>query len=215
MKSVKVYGEALQDKKLPMSLMLVSAGPSQGHTLSTMPARTWNTSSIAVHWVSNVDGWVLVNLLSKLSASTTLVIVSSKSFGTAETLLNAETIRNWFIQQGIEGEELCKHFVVVSSNEKAGEKIGVPCARRFPIWDWVGGRFSVWSATGLPLDDCFRSDTLMNSLRGAHQMDMHSIESEPEKNLPLTLALLSIWNSIALNAGTFYASFLMSTVCAT
>mgnify|MGYP002754348448 FL=1 len=161
-----------------------------------------NTSSIAVHWVSNVDGWVLVNLLSKLSASTTLVIVSSKSFGTAETLLNAETIRNWFIQQGIEGEELCKHFVVVSSNEKAGEKIGVPCARRFPIWDWVGGRFSVWSATGLPLMIALGPTHFDEFLRGAHQMDMHSIESEPEKNLPLTLALLSIWNSIALNAGT-------------
>ncbi len=146
-----------------MSLMSVSAGPSQGHTFVYDACQDMNTSSIAVHWVSNVDGWVLVNLLSKLSASTTLVIVSSKSFGTAETLLNAETIRNWFIQQGIEGEELCKHFVVVSSNEKAGEKSG--CLAQDVSLSGIGSAdsFSVWSATGLPLMIAFRSDTLMNS----------------------------------------------------
>ncbi len=161
-----------------------------------------NTSSIKVHWVSNVDGWVLVNLLSQLTANKTLVIVSSKSFGTAETLLNAETILNWFKQQGIDGKDLLKHFVVVSSNGKAGEKIGVPEAKRFPIWDWVGGRFSVWSATGLPLMIALGPTHFDELLRGAHQMDVHSIEAAPEKNLPLNLAMLSIWNSIALNAGT-------------
>ncbi len=161
------------------------------------------SSDINVHWVSNVDGWVLANLLSKLSASNTLVIVSSKSFDTAETLMNAKTILTWFRDQGIEGKDLEKHFVVCSSNPSAGNRIGVPGAIRFSLWDWVGGRFSVWGATGLPVVIALGPTTFDELLRGAHQMDLNSLETDPAKNLPMNLALISIWNSIALDASSF------------
>ncbi|MCD8339053.1 MAG: glucose-6-phosphate isomerase [Burkholderiales bacterium] len=157
--------------------------------------------ALKVHWVSNVDGWGLHELLPSLSPETTLVIVSSKSFGTAESLLNAEVVKEWFLQQGI--NELSNHFILCSANPEAPEKIGISAAHLFKFWDWVGGRFSVWSSVGLPVLLAIGSEKFDDFLTGAHHMDLHALNAEADMNLPLTMALLSIWNSTAIGTTSF------------
>lgn len=155
-----------------------------------------------VHFISGADGTVVARLLSRLDPSSTLAIVSSKSFSTRETLLNARVVREWIGAGGITGPELAQHIVVVSAKAGAAETLGLPGDRQYCLWDWVGGRFSVWSAIGLPALLALGPARFDEFLDGARAMDRHALEAPLEANLPATLALLEIWNTAALRMPT-------------
>lgn len=145
-----------------------------------------------VHFVSNVDGDHVNEVIKKLNPETTLFIVVSKTFTTQETLSNAETIRSWFLQSASK-DDVAKHFVAVSTNIQKVTEFGINPDNVFPIWDWVGGRFSLWSAVGLSVSLAVGFDNFDKLLKGANEMDEHFKNESFDKNIPVILALLSIW----------------------
>ncbi len=145
-----------------------------------------------VHFVSNMDGDHVSEVLKKLNPETTLFVVVSKTFTTQETISNAETIRGWFLKSAKQ-DDVAQHFVAVSANIQKVTEFGIAENNTFPMWDWVGGRFSIWSAVGLTISLAVGFDNFEKLLAGAHKMDSH-FKSEPfDKNIPVILALLSIW----------------------
>ena len=149
---------------------------------------------IRLHCLSTVDGHLLSRILDMCNPFSTLVVVSSKSFKTQETLVNARAVDQWLAEAGITGSKRTHHIVVVSANPSAADVMHLPKANQFNFWDWVGGRFSVWGAVGLPLAIALGREVFLELLHGAEEMDKHSIEAPIEKNLPATLALLAYWN---------------------
>jgi glucose-6-phosphate isomerase len=145
-----------------------------------------------VHFVSNVDGDHVNEIIKKLNPETTLFVVVSKTFTTQETLSNAETIRSWFLQSATQ-EDVAKHFVAVSTNIQKVTEFGINPDNVFPMWDWVGGRFSLWSAVGLSVSLAVGFDNFDKLLKGANEMDEHFKNESFDKNIPVILALLSIW----------------------
>jgi glucose-6-phosphate isomerase len=145
-----------------------------------------------VHYISNVDGDHVMEVLNKLTPETTLFIIVSKSFTTQETITNASTARSWFLKNTTQ-KSIEKHFVAVSSNPEAVEAFGVSLDNMFPMWDWVGGRFSLWSAVGLSICCSIGYSHFEELLKGANEMDTHFKESDLEENIPVILALLSVW----------------------
>jgi len=145
-----------------------------------------------VHFVSNVDGDHVNEILKKVNPETTLFVIVSKTFTTQETLSNAETIRSWFLQSATQ-DDVAKHFVAVSTNIQKVTEFGINPDNIFPMWDWVGGRFSLWSAVGLSISLAVGFDHFDQLLEGAHEMDEHFKNESFEKNIPVVLALLSIW----------------------
>ena len=154
-----------------------------------------------LHFVSNIDGDHVHEHLKRLDPETTLFIIVSKSFATQETLGNAATIKNWFLQTAAE-EEIPKHFVAVSSNVSKALEFGIAEANIFPMWDWVGGRFSLWSAVGLSIALGVGYENFEKLLEGANAMDTHFKETKLENNLPVLMALLTIWYNNFLGAET-------------
>ena len=146
-----------------------------------------------VHFAANIDGHDLDTILNQSNPETTLIVISSKSFTTQETLANAKSAASW-LTNSLGPEALSKHFVAVTSKPKAAEAFGVTPPYIFPIWDWVGGRFSLWSAVGLPAALAASWDSFSEMLDGAHEMDCHFHNTPLEKNLPVILALVGIWN---------------------
>lgn len=155
-----------------------------------------------MHFVANVDGSDLARTLSGLDAATTLVIVCSKTFTTLETMANARTARGWFLQQGVTRAGLARHFVAVSTNRDAVAEFGIDPANMFPFWDWVGGRFSLWSAVGLSIAVAIGFERFRQLLDGARAMDLHFASAPPEANLPMILGLLDVWYRSFLGAGS-------------
>ncbi|MCP1997165.1 glucose-6-phosphate isomerase [Flavobacterium sp. HSC-61S13] len=149
-------------------------------------------NDIGVHFISNVDDDHIVSLLSKLDPETTLVIVVSKTFTTQETILNAQTVKRWLVE-GINSVNCAAHFVAVSSNIEQAEGFGIAKENIFPMWDYVGGRFSLWSAVGLSISLAVGYDHFERLLKGANQMDQHLRTAPLEENIPVIMAMLSIW----------------------
>ena len=145
-----------------------------------------------VHFVSNVDGDHVNEVIKKLNPETTLFVVVSKTFTTQETLSNAETIRSWFLQSASQ-DDVAKHFVAVSTNIQKVTEFGINPDNVFPMWDWVGGRFSLWSAVGLSISLAVGFENFDKLLKGANDMDEHFKNETFDKNIPVILALLSIW----------------------
>ena len=145
-----------------------------------------------VHFVSNVDGDHVNEILKKINPETTLFVIVSKTFTTQETLTNSETIREWFLQSANQND-VAKHFVAVSTNIQKVTEFGIDSNNIFPMWDWVGGRFSLWSAVGLSISLAVGFDNFDALLKGANQMDEHFKNESLDKNIPVVLALLSIW----------------------
>ena len=145
-----------------------------------------------VHFVSNVDGDHVNEIIKKLNPETTLFVIVSKTFTTQETLTNSETIRTWFLKSAKQ-EDVAKHFVAVSTNIKNVTAFGINADNVFPMWDWVGGRFSLWSAVGLSISLAVGFDNFDKVLKGANEMDEHFKTAAFDKNIPVVLALLSIW----------------------
>jgi len=149
-------------------------------------------NNLNIHFVSNVDGDHVNEIIKKLNPETTLFVIVSKTFTTQETLTNSETIRKWFLQSAKQ-EDVAKHFVAVSTNIKNVTEFGINPENVFPMWDWVGGRFSLWSAVGLSISLAVGFDNFDELLIGANEMDNHFKTADFDKNIPVTLALLSIW----------------------
>ena len=145
-----------------------------------------------VHFVSNVDGDHVNEIIKKLNPETTLFVIVSKTFTTQETLTNSETIRAWFLKSAKQ-EDVAKHFVAVSTNLKNVTEFGINADNVFPMWDWVGGRFSLWSAVGLSISLAVGFENFDKVLKGANEMDEHFKTATFDKNIPVVLALLSIW----------------------
>lgn len=145
-----------------------------------------------VHFVSNVDGDHVNEIIKKINPETTLFVIASKTFTTQETLTNSETIRTWFLKSAKQ-EDVAKHFVAVSTNIQKVTDFGINPDNIFPMWDWVGGRFSLWSAVGLTISLAVGFDNFDDLLKGAHEMDEHFKTADFDKNIPVVLALLSIW----------------------
>ena len=145
-----------------------------------------------VHFVSNVDGDHVQEILKIINPETTLFVVVSKTFTTQETLSNAETIRSWFLKSATQ-EDVAKHFVAVSTNIQKVTEFGISASNIFPMWDWVGGRFSLWSAVGLTISLAVGFENFNLLLQGANKMDEHFKNENFDKNIPVVLALLSIW----------------------
>ena len=144
---------------------------------------------LTLHFVSNVDGHDLTRVLRRLQPAETLFIVASKTFTTQETMANAEAARGWFIAQG--GSDIARHFVATTTNVEAAARFGVTTT--FGFWDWVGGRYSLWSAIGLPIAIAIGAEHFRAFLAGAHAMDRHFATAPLERNLPVLLGLLDIW----------------------
>ena len=145
------------------------------------------------HFVSNVDGSHLVSTLKKVDPDTTLFIVASKTFTTQETLANAHSARQWFLDSGASEADIARHFVAVSTNAAAVGEFGIDTDNMFGFWDWVGGRYSLWSAIGLPLMLAIGPERFERFLEGGHAMDRHVRSAPLKENLPVTLALLTVW----------------------
>lgn len=145
-----------------------------------------------VHFVSNIDGDHVNEIIKKINPETTLFVIVSKTFTTQETLTNSETIRTWFLKSAKQ-EDVAKHFVAVSTNIQKVTDFGINPNNIFPMWDWVGGRFSLWSAVGLSISLSVGFDNFDELLKGAHEMDEHFKTADFDKNIPIVLALISIW----------------------
>lgn len=156
-----------------------------------------------IHFVSTMDGSQLSELLHQLRPETTLFIISSKSFGTIDTLKNAATVRSWLEKAlGDEPQLLKNHFIGVSSNREAMSAWGIAQERQLYLWEWVGGRYSLWSAIGLPIALTIGVDGFKDLLEGGHRIDQHFREAPVEENLPILLAMIEIWNSNCLDIQT-------------
>jgi glucose-6-phosphate isomerase len=149
--------------------------------------------SIQPHFVSNVDGTHLAETVKKLNPETTLFIIASKTFTTQETMTNAESARAWFLEKTGNKGEVAKHFVAVSTNQSEVTKFGIAAENMFVFWDWVGGRYSLWSSIGLSIVCTIGYDNFIQVLEGAHEMDKHFRDESFERNIPVLLALIGIW----------------------
>lgn len=148
---------------------------------------------VKAHFVSNIDSTDLLEKLEVLDPETTLFIVASKTFTTQETLMNARSAREWFLQRAGDAKHIARHFVALSTNAKEVAAFGIDTANMFGFSDWVGGRYSLWSAIGLPIALAVGMDNFEELLRGGYDMDVHFRSAPPEQNMPVVLALLGVW----------------------
>ncbi|ALN48105.1 TPA: glucose-6-phosphate isomerase [Escherichia coli] len=155
-----------------------------------------------MHFVSNVDGTHIAEVLKKVNPETTLFLVASKTFTTQETMTNAHSARDWFLKAAGDEKHVAKHFAALSTNTKAVGEFGIDTANMFEFWDWVGGRYSLWSAIGLSIVLSIGFDNFVELLSGAHAMDKHFSTTPAEKNLPVLLALIGIWYNNFFGAET-------------
>lgn len=168
-------------------------GSDLGPAMVTEALKPYCLPQFRVHFVSNIDGAQLDGVLRNLDPATTLFIVASKTFTTQETLTNAHSARAWFLQNGGNETAIARHFVAVSTNLAAVRQFGITAENTFPFWDWVGGRYSLWSAIGLPIALAIGMDSFYALLAGAHDMDQHFLHTPLEANLPVLLGLIGIW----------------------
>ncbi|WP_373523383.1 glucose-6-phosphate isomerase [Aquiflexum sp.] len=183
------------------SLVNIGIGGSDlGPVMVTEALKPYQNPNLEIHFVSNVDGTHIAETLKKVNPETTLFFIASKTFTTQETMTNAHTARNWFLDYAKDHKAVAKHFVALSTNEKGVTEFGIDPNNMFAFWDWVGGRYSLWSAIGLPIACAIGFDNFEKLLGGAHSVDNHFRNTSFEKNIPVILALLGIWNTNFLGA---------------
>jgi glucose-6-phosphate isomerase len=170
----------------------IGIGGSDLGPVMAVEALQFYKNHLNVHFVSNVDGDHVNEVIKKLNPETTLFLIVSKTFTTQETLSNSETIKEWFLKSASQ-EDIAKHFVAVSTNIQKVTEFGINPDNVFPMWDWVGGRFSLWSAVGLSIALAVGFDNYNDLLKGANEMDEHFKSAEFDQNIPVILALLSVW----------------------
>lgn len=177
-------------------------GSDLGPVMVTEALRPYKKEHITPHFVSNVDGTHIAETLKKLDPETTLFMIASKTFTTQETMTNAETAREWFLKTAGDREHIKKHFVAISTNKEGVEKFGIDTNNMFRFWDWVGGRYSLWSAIGLSIACTIGFENYRELLDGAHDMDDHFRHTQFRNNIPVVLALLGVWYNNFFNAQT-------------
>jgi glucose-6-phosphate isomerase len=177
-------------------------GSDLGPVMVTEALKFYGKPGLNVHFVSNVDGTHIAETLKVVSPETTLFLVASKTFTTQETLTNAHTAKDWLLKSARDETAVAKHFVALSTNAKEVAKFGIDTANMFPFWDWVGGRYSLWSAIGLSIALFIGMDNFEELLIGAFEMDEHFRTAPLEENLPATLALIGIWYNNFFDAQT-------------
>lgn len=168
-------------------------GSDLGPVMVCEALKPYSRAGLRTHFVSNVDGTHIIETLKLLQPETTLFIVASKTFTTQETLANAHTARDWLVQAAADQQAVARHFVALSTNAGAVAAFGIDTRNMFEFWDWVGGRYSLWSAIGLSIAISLGMEHFEELLAGAHAMDEHFRGSEFEQNIPVILALLGIW----------------------
>lgn len=170
-------------------------GSYLGPKVVTEALTPYAQTNVKLHFVANIDGSDISGKLKQLNPETTLFLISSKSFGTLETLYNANAARKWFVDNGGQESLIHKHFAAVSSNVDKAVAFGIAEENIFPMWDWVGGRYSLWSAIGLPIALSIGMDNFYELLDGAYQMDTHFQHTPFEQNLPVIMGVLGVWYS--------------------
>ncbi|WP_437614429.1 glucose-6-phosphate isomerase [Erwinia sp. V71] len=176
-------------------------GSDLGPFMATEALRPFK-NHLNMHFVSNVDGTHIAEVLKNVSPETTLFLVASKTFTTQETMTNAHSARDWFLNSAGDQQHVAKHFAALSTNAKAVGEFGIDTANMFEFWDWVGGRYSLWSAIGLSIILSVGFDNFVQLLSGAHEMDKHFANTPAEQNLPVLLALIGIWYNNFFGAET-------------
>ncbi len=177
-------------------------GSDLGPLMVTEALKAYQKPHLKVHFVSNVDGTHLSETLKEVNPETTLFIIASKTFTTQETMTNAHSAKDWFLAQAKDESVVKKHFVALSTNQAGVEAFGIDPQNMFGFWDWVGGRYSLWSAIGLSIACAIGFDNFEALLEGAHAMDNHFKEAPFEENLPVLLALIGIWYGNFMDAHT-------------
>ncbi|QEA40697.1 glucose-6-phosphate isomerase [Pistricoccus aurantiacus] len=177
-------------------------GSDLGPNMACRALLKYRHPELHFHFVSNVDGTHIQKVLSRLDPATTLFIVSTKTFSTQETLLNAKTARRWFLDNAGEDADVGAHFIAASTNRQAAMAFGIREENVFEFWAWVGGRYSMWSSIGLPIALSVGFDGFMELLEGAYEMDRHFIEAPFKDNMPVLMALIGIWYINFQNAET-------------
>lgn len=176
-------------------------GSDLGPKMAYQALSAFHIPEVKVHFVSNLDGAHLATTLADLHPATTLFVIASKTFTTQETMQNAQSARDWLVRK-LGEKAVAHHFVAVSTNHEAVARFGIAPANVFEFWDWVGGRFSLWSAIGLPLALGIGVENFHRFLAGAATMDEHFFSAPVERNLPALLALIEVWNTNFLGAAT-------------
>ena len=182
---------------------VVNIGIGGSHLGPAMVVRAleeFSTDAVRCHFISNVDPAAGLGVLQSVDPARTLFIVASKSFTTLETHQNAMLARNWFLEHGHNEQDLARHFVAVSTNNNAAQSFGIARENIFPMWDWVGGRYSLWSAIGLPIALSIGMDRYQELLTGAHLADKHFRAEPLSQNIPVIMGLLTVWYSGFFNA---------------
>jgi glucose-6-phosphate isomerase len=187
-------------KKIKQIVNIGIGGSDLGPVMVTEALKPYWVEGMEVFFVSNVDGTHIAETLQKVKPEEALFLIASKTFTTQETMTNAHTARNWFLQHAKEEAHIARHFVALSTNEKEVVKFGIDKANMFEFWDWVGGRYSLWSAIGLSIALTIGYDHFDELLRGAFTVDEHFRNTSLDKNIPVTLALIGIWYTNFFNA---------------
>src|SRR5262245_19690818 len=177
-------------------------GSDLGPVMVTEALKPYAQEGLYTHFVSNIDGTHIAETIKRLNPETTLFIVASKTFTTQETLTNAHTAKEWFLTQARDEAQVAKHFVALSTNAKEVSQFGIDTNNMFEFWDWVGGRYSLWSAIGLSIAIAIGFDNFTELLTGGHEIDEHFRTAPLEENLPATLGLLGIWYNNFFGAQT-------------
>jgi glucose-6-phosphate isomerase len=180
-------------KKITDIVNIGIGGSDLGPVMVTEALKPYAQEGLCVHYVSNIDGTHLMETLKKLDPETTLFMIASKTFTTQETMTNAFSAREWFLKTARDRQHVARHFVAISTNAGAVEKFGIDKDNMFVFWDWVGGRYSLWSAIGLSIACYIGYDNFADLLQGAFEMDQHFKTAPIDRNIPVILALIGIW----------------------
>jgi len=198
---MKIFTNAVRDgswkgytgKAINTIVNIGIGGSDLGPVMVTEALKPYSKRDLKAHFVSNIDGTHIAETLKECDPETTLFIIASKTFTTQETITNAESAREWFLGSAKDPAHVAKHFVALSTNTKAVEAFGISPDNMFQFWDWVGGRYSLWSAIGLSIAIVIGFENFEDLLRGAHGVDRHFKETPLEKNLPVLMAAVGIW----------------------
>ncbi len=210
LQKMKTFAEAVHDgdhrgytgKRIKYIVNIGIGGSDLGPLMVTEALKAYQAEDIETFFVSNVDGTHMAETLKKVKPERTLFLVASKTFTTQETMTNAHTARAWFLKKAKDEKQIAKHFVALSTNEKEVVKFGIDKDNMFEFWDWVGGRYSLWSAIGLSIVLSIGYKNFEQLLKGAHQSDQHFKETPFDKNIPVIMALIGIWYTNFFGAQT-------------
>ena len=180
-------------KRIKYIVNIGIGGSDLGPLMVTEALKPFQIEGIETYFVSNVDGTHITETLKKVKPERTLFLIASKTFTTQETMTNAHTARQWFLKKAKDEKHIAKHFVALSTNEKEVVKFGIDKENMLEFWDWVGGRYSLWSAIGLSIALSIGYENFEQLLKGAHNIDNHFFNTSLEKNIPVLMALISIW----------------------